>query len=338
MAKYSCSSCDDLRQDAPDFIIDGLDDDACTSLQNDTGLNASSGNNDCTDLHNLNDCLIGQMENEVDSYSACDWKDFMKQFIPNLWTTAKGIICSICGIWTNIHNLWTLVNKLECMVNYMMKGAQFKFTETADNTTSYIVAGRGVSFANVSQSGTAGDLEIEYISGGVCTIGGSVKLYAGNNVTFTDRISGYCYDDNGVNPTKTASRKGNSAWNGSNTKPGGHTSQLVYEIRILKSEYPEIKRFFGNTGLNMDGGGYHAEFIRIGEGKYAPGQYGDCNREDGTPDHSGDSQGHKVKAGWEYIQCRITWVEQLSGDNDGSQVSPRGFIGVRMNQAGIDCD
>lgn len=102
---YNCESCETLRQDAPSLICNGLDEDMCLSLQNDTGLSPSSGNTDCEDLNNLNDCLIGNQEQEVELYSTCDWKDFMKQFIPNLWTTLKAIICSICGIWTHIHDI-----------------------------------------------------------------------------------------------------------------------------------------------------------------------------------------------------------------------------------------
>ena len=105
MAKINCSACEDLRQTDPNLIVNGFGDDECTSLMNDTGLVASSGNDDCTDLNNLNDCLVGNMEAEADMYEVCDWKTFMKQFIPNVWTTLKGIICAICGIWKNIHNI-----------------------------------------------------------------------------------------------------------------------------------------------------------------------------------------------------------------------------------------
>ena len=100
---YNCESCAELREDVPSLICNGLDEDMCTSLQNDTGLNPSSSNTDCEDLNNLNDCLIGNQEQEVELYSTCDWKDFMKQFIPNLWTTLKAIICAICGLWTHVH-------------------------------------------------------------------------------------------------------------------------------------------------------------------------------------------------------------------------------------------
>lgn len=110
MANKNCSACDDLRQTAPNLVINGLGDTECASLQNNTGLSPSSGHDNCTDLKNLNDCLVGNMKEEVDSYGVCDWKDFMKKFIPNLWTTLKGVICAMCGIWSHISCLETKVS------------------------------------------------------------------------------------------------------------------------------------------------------------------------------------------------------------------------------------
>lgn len=106
-AELNCSACEDIRESAPNFTVNGLGDDECTSLQNNTGLNPTSGHDDCTDLNNLNDCLIGNMANEVNSYNNCDWKQFAKDFISNLWTTLKAIICAICGLWTNVECLKT---------------------------------------------------------------------------------------------------------------------------------------------------------------------------------------------------------------------------------------
>lgn len=113
---YNCSACDELRQSAPNFVINGLGDDECTSLKNNTGLDPSSGHKDCKDLNNMNDCLIASMENEVPSYQICDWKSFMKDFIPNLWTMIKGLICAICGIWTKLNCTY---NSLVKLVNYL---------------------------------------------------------------------------------------------------------------------------------------------------------------------------------------------------------------------------
>ena len=119
MAEFSCSACEDIRQTSPEFVVNGLTDDICTSLQNDTGLNPNDDHNDCTDLNNLNDCLIGNQETEIEAYDVCDWKTFMKQFIPNLWTVLKAMICAICGIWTNIHNLWSNIEDLIERISYI---------------------------------------------------------------------------------------------------------------------------------------------------------------------------------------------------------------------------
>ena len=102
MANTNCSACDELRQIDPNLIVNGLGDTECASLQNNTGLVPSSGNDDYEDLSNLNDCLVGNMASEVDAYDVCDWKTFMKKFIPNVWTTLKAIICAISGLWTKV--------------------------------------------------------------------------------------------------------------------------------------------------------------------------------------------------------------------------------------------
>lgn len=102
MANVSCSACEDLRQTDPNLIVNGFGDDECVSLQNNTGLVASSGHTDFEDLNDMNDCFVGNMATEIDSYDVCDWKTFMKRFIPNVWTTLKGIICAIGGLWTKV--------------------------------------------------------------------------------------------------------------------------------------------------------------------------------------------------------------------------------------------
>lgn len=105
MAQKNCSACDDLRNDAPNFVVNGLTNTEIASLKNNTGLNPSNSNNDCTDLNNMNDCLIGNMEEEVELYDVCDWKDYTKELVGNLWTMFAGIIASICGIWSNIASI-----------------------------------------------------------------------------------------------------------------------------------------------------------------------------------------------------------------------------------------
>lgn len=107
MSDYSCDACSSLREDAPDFVQNGVTTSICASLANDTGLNPNLTvlHTDAEDLHDANDCLIGRMGEEVDSYDVCDWKLFMKRFISNLYETLKAIICALGGIWSKIHTL-----------------------------------------------------------------------------------------------------------------------------------------------------------------------------------------------------------------------------------------
>lgn len=332
--KPKCSACDELRENAPNLIVNGLGTTECNSLKNDTGLNPSSGNNDCTDLENLNDCLVGNMAAEVDAYDVCDWKEFTKKLIENLWTTLKGIICAICGIWTNIKNLWAAVRKLECLVNYLFTGATFRIGEETDSSKSHIVAGKGVSFLNVSQSGSSTDILLEYIAGGFAKLTGSCKFYTSN---FTDAKSCWNYDNNGVNPTQSASRSGYSIWNSTdeNLVSGG---ELVYEVRVKKSEFPQIYNLYTGLGLNSAGGGYHVLARVFYEGQYAWGQHGNCEEYTGDPIPTGGDRGHKVPSGWIYLQVRITYIDVMSGTSGGTQYSPNIILGIKMNQGKIDCD
>lgn len=111
MAKINCDACDELRTLDPSMIVNGLGDDECTSLANDTGIVASSGHNDCTDLKMLNDCLVGNMIAELEKTDLCDWKEYMEKYATNDYTTNKAMICAICGIWENIHAIWECLLK-----------------------------------------------------------------------------------------------------------------------------------------------------------------------------------------------------------------------------------
>ena len=98
----NCKACEDLKSDAPNVEVNGIGTTEIASLKNNTGLNPSAGNNDCTDLNNLNDCLIENMAEEIELHEVCDWKDFTKSLIGNLGTVLKAIIASICGLWQNV--------------------------------------------------------------------------------------------------------------------------------------------------------------------------------------------------------------------------------------------
>lgn len=325
MANTNCSACEDLRQNAPNLIVNGLGSTECTSLKNNTGLSPSSGHNDCTDLDDMNDCLIGNMEQEIKSYEVCDWKEFMKNFIPNVWTMFKGIICSICGMWTKIE-------QHECEIKYLYNGASFSFHETESSSTSRLVPGKGCDFSiRSSAEEHSTDIFITYIAGGLATMGGSVR-------TFTESFK----DANGE------TQSGNSMWNftaDNYSLPKG--GELMYELRIKKSEYPQISRFFNGHAFETgaDDQAFTANINYFNEGSYAYGQHGWCES-DGSISEDGYSKGHLVPDGWLYVQLRMASVTKLkvhdvkdgSGANKkGTSFSPRGFLGVRMKRSAIEC-
>lgn len=334
MANYNCEACEDLRQTDPNLIVNGFGDEECASLQNDTGLVPSSGHNDCEDLNNLNDCLVGNMETEVEAYDVCDWKTFMKKFIPNVWTTIKGIICAICGIWTNIHNLWDKIaeilkqiDKILCIINNMGQGATFSIGEDP-TANSYVVAGKGISFYQGGGSHYT-NIHLIYVAGGLMVGGGSCIWHTSN---FTDAKACVNFDNGSVERT-SSSRKGNSYW-GKVGRPASN-GELIYEIRIRRSAYPQLGSFFEGFGIETGGSAYRLCTATFEEGSYAYGQHGGCNRTTGAPDRSGYDRGHLVPSGWVYIQVRMTYADMKH--NDGTQYTPRYFMGVRMNSDKFDC-
>lgn len=98
MSIEKCSACEDLRQNSPDFALNGVTEEVCESLHDNTGFNPDSGHKDEEDLHAANDCLVGNMSTEVKSYGVCDWKKFMRKFIPNLYEVLSAIICALGGL------------------------------------------------------------------------------------------------------------------------------------------------------------------------------------------------------------------------------------------------
>lgn len=331
MAKdKNCSACSNLEEYSPDFVVNGVTDTVAASLKNDTGFNPSSGRNDCQDLNDANDCLIGNMVDEIDAYEVCDWKTYMTDFVYNLWTTLKAVITTICGLWVHVENS-------ECQIKGMYDGAKFTFGEDSEGA-SKVVPGTGVDFSirNSGSGSHSTDVTLRYIAGGLLQVSGSLR-------TFTQSF----YTAGGTQ------RVGNNAWNFKTPWDANHPDpirrtdggELLYEIRIKKSEFPQIKTIFNGLLHESTGVPYSARFIVFTAGRYAYGQHGWCD-DDGTPSESGYSSGHLVPDGWIYCQARLLNQDGLSvhgvadghGDTkQGSNFSPYGYAGIRMNRDAIDC-
>ena len=331
MATKNCAACADLQDYAPEFVLNGVTDNVCASLQNDTGFNPSNSRDDCTDLSDASDCLIGNMDDEIEAYDVCDWKTYMHNFVPNAYNLFKAFSCAVCGIWTNIHSLWSKTNSLDCAVKYLYNGKNFKITE--DTTAgSYVVAGKGVSFLEVDASQLlTSDIHMTYIAGGLIIGSGSLKLYGTND--FVDADYCYNYDTNGVNPVHTKQRVHNSYWAATGRPASG--GELMYEIRIKNSQFPQIKQLYAGLGHETNGGAYRVVVYVFDEGEWAHGQHGTCRNDNGQPTTTGYDSGHQVPTGWTYVQIRLSWADLAFGET--GHYTPRYLMGVRMNQDHAEC-
>lgn len=110
MANTNCEACTELQQYASEFVQNGVTAEVCASLKNDTGFSPSSGHDDDEDLNNAVDCLIGNMASEIEAYDTCDWKDYMRKFVPNLFNVLKAMLCDIAGLRNDIDEVCELVN------------------------------------------------------------------------------------------------------------------------------------------------------------------------------------------------------------------------------------
>lgn len=331
MATKNCAACADLQDYAPEFVLNGVTDTVSASLANDTGFNPNNSRNDCTDLNDASDCLVGNMDDEIEAYDVCDWKEYMHNLVPNLYNMFKAFSSAICGVWSNIHTLWTKTNKLECSVEYLYNGKSFSIGE--DTTSgSYVVAGKGVSFLQSGEGELESDIHMTYIAGGLIIGSGTLKLYGTNN--FVDSKYCYNYDNNGIDPINTKNRVHNSYFASTGKSASG--GELLYEIRIKKSQYPQIKGLYSGFGHETNGGAYRVTVSVFNEGSWAHGQHGTCSpANNGAPSQTGYDHGHQVPPGWVYVQVRLSWADLAFGES--GHYTPRYVMGVRMNQDYAEC-
>lgn len=98
---YDKNACADLCAHAPEFMVNGVTQKLCESLENNMGLNPDAEvlSDNKTDLPMAIDCLIGRLDDEVDCYETCDWKAFMHEMLPRIYTMFKSMLCSDGGLW-----------------------------------------------------------------------------------------------------------------------------------------------------------------------------------------------------------------------------------------------
>ena len=111
MNKDVCSACDSLKATSSNFIQKGVTDTICANLKANQGFE-NKGHNNCIDMHDMNDCLLGGLLEKIDTIDVCDTKEAIKDLEKNLISIMDVMICSDCGQWEEIEKLWAEIQKL----------------------------------------------------------------------------------------------------------------------------------------------------------------------------------------------------------------------------------
>lgn len=201
MSKRNCSACQDLQDYAPEFATNGVTTTVANSLKNNTGFNSSLKvrHEDCEDLNDANDCLIGNMEDEIEAYEVCDWKDYMKKLVGNLYEVLKAIIAAICGLWTRAERLCELNDMVVNMI------APALTSIPADSVTNKITFALPPEFKyDISEAETCSGGKVGYLSwtwyvpGNVTTVTQQLErgdiLATWNRSTIEDQIGTRAYE------------------------------------------------------------------------------------------------------------------------------------------------
>ena len=160
MSNY-CSACENLKEYATNFVVNGITDKECGSLKNDTGLNPELAvlHNSCEDLNDLLNCLIGAQQDKLPAFDVCDWKEFMNELLSNMYNMQKAMICSECGQWSKIHEIEDILISRDGYVT-VTKTYEYvvpveKFIDSGNPKTTIFWSGSpllGESFINIPVS------------------------------------------------------------------------------------------------------------------------------------------------------------------------------------------
>lgn len=110
-----CDSCNNLTEYASNFMLNGINEATCNSLVANTGLNPNvSGavHENCEDLKDMADCLLGALVEKLPAYDECTLKDFVAQLTPNVYNMVYALVCSTCGLWTRLESLEEIVKAI----------------------------------------------------------------------------------------------------------------------------------------------------------------------------------------------------------------------------------
>lgn len=146
-----CQSCDELKKTSPEFVLHGIREKECKSLQKNTGLNPKLPvlHNNCQDLNNMNDCLLGYLGEELPAVNMCDIKDFIQDFLNNQRLMNKSLICSDCGQWDLIEKM------LDALLKIIEKLKEIGVWE--GDLEGGFIPGKGIAGGNINLFGGSPD-------------------------------------------------------------------------------------------------------------------------------------------------------------------------------------
>lgn len=334
-----CKACEDLRNDAPEFAENGVTDAVCNSLKNDTGLDASNGHNNCTDMDNATKCLIGNMVDELERYDTCTWKKFMKIFLTNLFAILNAINCSLCGVWVNIHNLWADIARIWAAIqeiNNKITNILSRLTaaeNTLNNHTTQIqninttLNNHQTQLNNINNQTTKNTCVLSQLTRSRNFSVGINEIRRAPGVSWREDDTGIQSEPkitgNAYVGYMTGSFVLSESW--MNNHPNSSLNEvgaLVYEYRIKMSEHNLAYIWPGQMQEVANGKCVHAHIQRFGEGDVTYGNDGKTGTGSTT-----------VPSGYTYLQVRITSYESLGNGN----LTLAGVIPVRMNEESFDC-
>ena len=183
-----CAACEELREQDPNLIANGFTDENCTNLTEDKGLTGES--TDCEDLNMLNDCLIESMEDEAEISDVCDWREYMKKFVPNVWTVFKGLICAVCGLWTAVRS-YRLTKVGNDIILTAFDGEHGRVTD--DTGATYSLSKSGSTITLNGSDGSTSSVQDSNTTYGLTKTGNTIKLTGsdGSTDSVTDKDTTY---------------------------------------------------------------------------------------------------------------------------------------------------
>ena len=309
MAKYDCGACEDLRQNAGSFVINGINSKMCDRLANNKGYSGNSEN--CEDVHDANDCLVGMMDNEVNSYEACDWKEFMHNFIPNLWTVLHSIICWLCGI--------------QCYVTHLSEPNKSD-TLTPDNPKVRFRAAEGVSLRYDPSDPKPDDSPLRItVIGSTARVTGSLLCDGNMPASYTGSGARKGWTDYENGKSEITNTYGNSSRDG-NLPSGGF---LMYEFEVKSCDWG-FSTLYNAPLFPGEAGNFIARIIQVKSGGTYPF---DCGW---GPGHTGQTYTPTSSKYDTLIQVRMETIASW-GRSTGGAITPNGTVLVKPCTESWDC-